>query len=245
MNIKRVQNRLLEMGIIIAKILEKHNIPYMITFGTLLGAVRHKGFIPWDDDFDMFLFDDTYDYAMEILQKELPDDMFLENEDTEPLYFHSWAHVKDLKTIASCEQYPHDNAYAHKGLSIDLYKAIRMKEHDLESFLVREHIAYLERRNKIELLSNEILDSKRKELSGKLEQMIDIDSDKEILGMTLVERKMELDDVFPLKKIEFADSCFWGPNKPDNLLRSFYGNYMELPPMEHRIPHYDSVDFLS
>ena len=55
MDIKRVQKRLLEMGTVIARILEKHDIPYMITFGTLLGAVRHHGFIPWDDDFDIFL----------------------------------------------------------------------------------------------------------------------------------------------------------------------------------------------
>ena len=82
MDIKRVQNRLLEMGKVIADILERNNIPYMITFGTLLGAVRHGGFIPWDDDFDMFLFEDSYEKAMEVLSKELPMDMFLENKDT-------------------------------------------------------------------------------------------------------------------------------------------------------------------
>ena len=94
--LSKVQKRLLEMGKVIAGILEHNDIPYMITFGTLLGAVRHKGFIPWDDDFDLFLFDDTYEKAMVVLEKELPSDMFLENSKSEPLYFHSYAHVKHL-----------------------------------------------------------------------------------------------------------------------------------------------------
>ena len=245
MDIERVQKRLLEMGTAIARILEKHNIPYMITFGTLLGAVRHCGFIPWDDDFDMFLFDDTYDFAMEILKKELPEDMFLENSDTEPLYFHSWSHVKDIKTIASCERFPQDNAYFHKGLSIDLYRAIKMKECELDTFLIKEHIAYLEKRNKIGYLSDEIFELKRKELNKYLDETIVIDSGKEILGMTLAERKMELEDIFPLKTIRFDGIDFWGPNNPGNLLSAFYGNYMDLPPIEYRTPHYDSVDFLA
>ena len=57
-DVKKVQKRLLEMAVVIRDILEAHQIPYFITYGTLLGAVRHKGFIPWDDDFDLYLFDE-------------------------------------------------------------------------------------------------------------------------------------------------------------------------------------------
>ena len=114
-DIKRVQNRLFQMGQVIANILSTHNIPHMITFGTLLGAVRHGGFIPWDDDFDFFLFDDTYDEAIKILRNELPVDMFLEDDKSEPKYFHGWAHVKDLNSEVYCEQFPQDNLYEHHG----------------------------------------------------------------------------------------------------------------------------------
>ena len=121
-DIKRVQKRLLEIGKNIATILESNNIPYIITFGTLLGAVRHGGFIPWDDDFDFFLFDDIYDKAIELLRKNLPNDMFLEDEKSELKYFHGWAHVKDMNSEVYCEQFPQDNLYNHHGLSVDLYK---------------------------------------------------------------------------------------------------------------------------
>lgn len=244
LDIKRVQNRLLEMGKVIADILERNNIPYMITFGTLLGAVRHGGFIPWDDDFDIFLFDDTYEKAMQIIEKNLPEDMFLETSKSEPLYFHSFAHVKDLKSEALCKHYPHDSIYAHKGLSIDLYKAVAMKESELEEFLLKENLAYLNRRKKINSISPEEYNRKVSIITQQLKNIVKNNSNKEIYGIALPERSMDLNYVLPLKKIRFEDTEFWGPGNPEGLLESFYGNYMQLPPEEKRIPHYDYVRFL-
>ena len=53
MEIIKIQERLLYMAKAIKHVLENNNIPYFITYGTLLGAVRHRGFIPWDDDIDV------------------------------------------------------------------------------------------------------------------------------------------------------------------------------------------------
>lgn len=244
MGIKEIQDRLLCMGKTIATILEHRNIPYMITFGTLLGAVRHKGFIPWDDDFDLFLFDDSYNQALDALREELPRGMFLEYFDSEPLYFHNFAHVKDLGTIVSCKQYPQDSAYAHKGLCIDLYRAKRMTENKLEEYLLTENLAYLERRYKSGWLDFDVFETKSKEIKEKMSQISGEGSDRELLGFALEERKMELDDVFPLKKYVFEDAEFYGPANYDSLLSSFYGDYMTLPSKEHRHPHYDSVELL-
>lgn len=245
MDIKRVQNRLLEMGKVIADVLERNNIPYMITFGTLLGAVRHGGFIPWDDDFDMFLFDDSYEEAMEVLSKELPMDMFLENKDTEPLYFHGFAHVKDVNTIVSCKQYPHDSLYKHKGLSIDLYRAVKIKESELDVFLIREHISYLERRFRIGSIDKNVYESKTRDLRKQLQALsTTVDSSKYVYGMALPEKSMEIINVMPLKKIKFEDTEFYAPSDSDAILKAFYGDFMKLPSEDHRIPHYDEVLFL-
>ena len=101
-DIRRTQNRLLEMAKQVTAILDKHNIRYTMYYGTLLGAIRHKGFIPWDDDFDLGVLDEQYDEGMEWLRMEMPESLFLEDGKSEPLYFHAWAHVADLKTMAKC-----------------------------------------------------------------------------------------------------------------------------------------------
>ena len=62
--------------------------------------------------------------------------------------------------------------------------------------------------------------------------------------MALAERSMKIEHVFPLKKIAFEDTEFYGPADADGLLTAFYGDYMQLPTVEHRVPHYDNVIFI-
>jgi len=244
-DIEKVQQRLTEMGKIIANILESNKIPYMITFGTLLGAVRHKGFIPWDDDFDFFLFDDTYDKAIEVLQKELPENIFLEDEKSEPLYFHGWAHIKDINTEVYCEQFPQDNLYAHHGLSVDLYRCKKMKLRDLCNFRKNEAEKYLHRKLVNKLISSEEYNLKLSTLLSKIddEEKESIDSEEEIYAMAVQERFMKSNDIFPLIRYQFGNEEFYGPKNADGILKHFYGDYMSLPKKENRIPHYSKVIF--
>lgn len=244
--IKKIQDRLLEMAKAIDNILTKNNIPYMLAYGTLLGAVRHEGFIPWDDDFDIYLFDDennSYEKTIKILEKELPKDMFLEYFNTEPKYFHAWAHIKDLNTEVECNAYPQDSSYSHHGLSIDLYKTCKIKEKDLKDFREKENIEYLERRKKLKLITEE-------EYKIRLEKGVNIDkkdfdlnSEEYIYEAFDVLRKMNVNEIFPLKKYQFEKYQFLGPNDYDTILKRRYGNYMELPPEKDRKSHYSSVIF--
>jgi len=247
-NISTVQNRLLNMAVNIRDILENHGIEYMITFGTLLGAVRHRGFIPWDDDFDFFLFDESYDEAIKILRGSLPDDLFVEDAESEPLYFHSWAHVKDLNSIAICEQFPQDNIYQHKGLSIDLYRAIRMDERDIDLFRLQQNLLYQERKKKAGVLSEAdyqtMVHSIEKDIISEKQKIKDFPSMGDAFGMVVKERIMYINEVLPLKKYDFAGEQFYGPGNANAVLTRFFGNYMELPPEEKRDSHYSHVTFL-
>ena len=130
----------------VTRVLEKHEIPYMITLGTLLGAIRHGGFIPWDTDFDLHMFDETYDDGIEVLRENLPESLFLEDERSEPLYFHGWAHVKDTKSELINERYPQDNVYSHHGLSLDLYRLHKTMKKDVMDYINSENKKYILRR---------------------------------------------------------------------------------------------------
>lgn len=247
-NVSKVQNVLLRMAKNIKAILEENDIPYFITYGTLLGAVRHQGFIPWDDDFDFYLFDDSYDQAMAVLKEGLPEDMFLETQESEPLYFHAWAHVKDVNSITKCDLFPQDNFYAHKGICIDLYKTKLIPENREKLYRAEEHLAYLKRRNSHGFFTDneyqERVEKVLKEIQKEKLESVE-PSKRQIYAFSIFYNdRLYPDELFPLKQYKFEDTEFLGPNKPQALLTRCYGDYMQLPPVEKRKPHYSAVEFL-
>lgn len=244
----KTQNRLLEMGIVITDILEKHNINYMLAFGTLLGAARHKGFIPWDDDFDLQIFDDDYDKAIKFLKEELPNNLFVEDEKSEPLYFHAWAHVKDLYSLTECELFPQDSFYCHKGISVDLYRIKKMPLFELDDFLYKENINYLNRRKQKGLIKEEEYKVRAKKATTTISTTSkEKETKRSILGFVSSYNNYyyEIEDVFPLSPIAFCEHYFMSPNNYDKILTSTYGNYMKLPPKEKQRNHYSKVIFIN
>ena len=87
---KRAWAAELEILVEIDKICEKHKLHYYIDYGTLLGAIRHKGFIPWDDDIDIMMLRNDYEIFAEVAQAELPEELRFrslrdENSNNEPV----------------------------------------------------------------------------------------------------------------------------------------------------------------
>ena len=101
------------------RICEKHNLEYRVMAGTLLGAVRHKGFIPWDDDIDVVMMREDYDRFAEICKDELNPAYFYQNSETDPYYFLTYAKLRKRETEVYEERFR--NSKFHKGVFIDIF----------------------------------------------------------------------------------------------------------------------------
>ena len=77
-----------------AQTCEKLNLKYFLVCGSALGAARHGGFIPWDDDMDVGMYREDYNKFMELAPAILPDGIFLQNYKTDPAYPHIFAKLR-------------------------------------------------------------------------------------------------------------------------------------------------------
>ena len=101
----------------IDKICRENNISYWIESGTMLGAKRHNGFIPWDDDIDIGMMRKDYERFLELAPSHLPDDLFLQNAQLDSGVENSWSKVRH-KYSKLIEEY---NAEYHEGLFVDIF----------------------------------------------------------------------------------------------------------------------------
>lgn len=95
-----------EMSILaqVAEVCKKYDIPWYATFGTLLGAVRHQGFVPWDDDIDIILKREDFKKLFEVLPKELPKEYGINSVYTAEEHNQPWGSVTNSKTLTRDEQ---------------------------------------------------------------------------------------------------------------------------------------------
>ena len=118
--LRRHQLKMLDLVVELDRICKKHNIPYFLYGGTLLGAIRHNGFIPWDDDLDVALYRKDYLRLLEVLPKELPDDIVFQENETDKNYFYFFAKLRDKHSILQ-EESPYDQVFKEKGIYIDIF----------------------------------------------------------------------------------------------------------------------------
>ncbi len=246
-DIQKVQYVLMQMAKNVHKILDKHNIPYFIAYGTLIGAARHEGFIPWDDDFDVFLFEETYEQALGILRKELPEWIVVHDKLTDPIYWPAWSRLRDKNSSTFAELYSDDNHYKYTGINLDLYKIRRIQKKLVELDTLRENLAFYKRKHSIGLLSDELYREKTEELTQRIQkefEQSEKSKDEAIVYKPVsVSFMFEEECIFPLRKYKFEDFEFWGPNNSDLWLKTRYGDYRQLPGLEERKPHYKWVHF--
>src|SRR5699024_7471673 len=117
--IKEVQKDQLDILIEFDRICKKNNIKYQLFAGTLLGAIRHKGFIPWDDDIDVCMLREDYEKFLNICNKDMKNEYFLQTYNSDTNYIMQFAKLRKNNTIflervtANCD--------IHHGVYIDIF----------------------------------------------------------------------------------------------------------------------------
>lgn len=222
------------------EICRKNNLKYWLDGGTLIGAIRHNGFIPWDDDIDVAMLSDDYEKFIEIAQKELPNDVFLQTRKTDreyPLYI-----TKLRDKYSTYEEQNVARLNCHKGIFIDIFPMDYIRcpfmQRNLKLFLHGTN--YSELRSPIKSLIQRTIGRINRKIISLLNLPVHQFFNKlfhaDYLDASKLAYRMEINEtfqfsksyVFPLKEHVFEGYTFFIPNNYDAYLREYFGDYMQL-----------------
>lgn len=129
--LRKHQEVLVEMLQVIDVICKKHEIQYMLFAGTALGAVRHKGFIPWDDDLDIVMLRSDYEKFLDIAEKELDSNMYYMQKEFSEHYPNFFSKLRKNNT-ACIERYVPKDSKVHQGIYIDIFPCDNLSDNPMK-----------------------------------------------------------------------------------------------------------------
>lgn len=268
MESKLRQLQLCELEILdeFVRICEKHGLRYYLVGGTLLGAVRHQGFIPWDDDIDVAMPREDYDRLAELCPEELNPQYFYQCPETDPHYFLTYAKIRKNGTEVYEERFK--DAKFHKGVFIDIFPLDFCPAPGPVCHLLFNVLAVMNYRGQVD--SGERYEP-YEEISGKIgyaalrvfSPKALVRARKKVLSVSERLGKQKYvaiypgaygyrKEVFPYEwyqnrvRLPFEGRRFWSPAAYERILRRSYGEaFLSLPPEETRKQHIsiEKLDF--
>lgn len=105
----------------IKKVCQKHKLRYFAAYGTLLGAIRHGGFIPWDDDMDIWMPREDFIKFKKVAAAELSENYFLQTTETEPEHRHDSIKIRDSRTTATLDWQIQGRKHVNMGIWVTIF----------------------------------------------------------------------------------------------------------------------------
>lgn len=250
--LRKAQLRMVEMLRFVDDICKKNNIIYWLDAGTLLGAVRHGGFIPWDDDTDICMpLADMLKFKKIMLESNPSEEFILQCHETDPGYNRSqWVVLRDLKS-----EYIQDNKFhqnlKYKGLQIDIFPLEKDVPTKLKKIVDILQMYFIDRPTVSDKWYYKIVKPFRKQTWAVINKLIipqfrkyKVKSDYYYMSYGIpYYYKRYFKDIYPLKRMSFENYDFNVPFDVDSFLTSLYGDWKTIPKQEDRHTHEVQVKF--
>lgn len=255
-SLEQIHNRMYEMIIEFDKFCREHGLTYYLNFGTLIGAVRHQDFIPWDDDVDICMMRD--DYEKLIAYSNINDEIDIVSFKNSHYYYHPYPYcnIADKNSV----MVEHNTQYlTGKGIFLDVFPLDNIPADDLErkKFISKltfwKYIKGLPQNpyrpirglkdiamNVASFLLKPIDEMKIVEKIDKLANTYNNQSSDYCSHLLVgnIQSKWKKSEYAQGIKLKFRDAEFICPVEYDAILRSWYGDYMQLPPIGSQNAHH-------
>lgn len=255
-DLKTIQNKGLQMLLAVDRLCNKYDLSYFLDSGTLLGAVRHGGFIPWDDDVDLAMPRDDYERFLDLAKHNLPGHYFVQTNDSDASFPFGFAKIVDLKSkMPNCKDSfklgfcidvlpidnAHDNKWIHK-FNVFLIRAVQgLSKSKIKLDLSRYKGAAAKTAVTIAALAGKPFSTRT--LMRMQKRIATASNNKDTKYRSIYSYSYGyLDRLFPSRafgrteKMLFEGHMLPVPAGWDEVLTIIYGDYMKSPPPEDRVP---------
>ena len=261
LNLNEIRKYELDILIDVAKFCDNNKLRYFIAYGTLIGAVRHKGFIPWDDDIDIQMPRPDYEKFLELYNAEgEKNNIYKAISPYDKSSKHTFIKVVDMRTVKIEKGIIYDQGET-LGIDIDVFPLDGQPDEDKE-FLKY----YYKKYNNYKRFHYIVSSYRNRSWKGKLVFAIPYVINRLVGKRRILDKLNKINKMYPYEKsrfvgntsslydstknrmlrtdyddyvmLDFEGNKFKAPVNYDEMLRKWYGDYMKLPPLEQQKTHH-------